>query len=49
MTLEVMELVKCQKLTVTEIGDVGRYRARELTKPVRDMYTRGIGEIVHVR
>ena len=39
MALEVMELVKCRKMTVTEIGDVGRHRARELTKPAIDMYT----------
>ena len=48
MTLEVTELVICRKLTVTEIGDVGRHRARESTKPARDIYTRGTGEIVHV-
>ena len=48
MALEVTELVKCQWLTMTEIGDIGRHRARELTKPARDMYTRGTSEIVHV-
>ena len=49
MALEVTELVKCQKLAVTEIGDVGRHRAQELTKPARDTCRRGTGEIVHVR
>ena len=34
---------------VIEIGDVGRHRARESTKPARDTYTQGTGEIVHVR
>ena len=49
MALKVTELVKCRKLTVTEISDVGRHRARESTKPMKDTYTQGTGEIVHVR